>query len=128
MDARTFDKSKLPSRHGVPQVMRALLDGEQNRANVKLDTNQKVASPVSNPISATGGVVGLRGSLAPDGALGKVAGMHKLQSRGRKAWKAPPNSYQSGVLRKYADQVGPARKGAVTHAGGAKEVICYADI
>ena len=36
----------------------------------------------------------------------------------RKAWKAPANPYQSGVLRKYADQVGPARKGAVTHAGG----------
>jgi dihydroxy-acid dehydratase len=32
------------------------------------------------------------------------------------------------VLRKYADQVGPARKGAVTHAGGKAEVICYADI
>ena len=46
----------------------------------------------------------------------------------RKAWKAPPNPYQSGVLRKYADQVGPARKGAVTHAGGRSEVVCYADI
>ena len=46
----------------------------------------------------------------------------------RKAWKAPPNPYQSGALRKYADQVGPARKGAVTDAGGAEEVVCYADI
>lgn len=46
----------------------------------------------------------------------------------RKAWKAPPNGYQSGVLRKYADQVGAARKGAVTHAGGKAEVVCYADI
>ena len=46
----------------------------------------------------------------------------------RKAWKAPPNGYQSGVLRKYADQVGPARQGAVTHPGGKAEVICYADI
>ena len=46
----------------------------------------------------------------------------------RKAWKAPANPYQSGVLRKYADQVGSARKGAVTHAGGSKEVVCYADI
>ena len=36
--------------------------------------------------------------------------------------------YQSGVLRKYADQVGAARKGAVTHAGGKAEVVCYADI
>jgi len=35
---------------------------------------------------------------------------------------------QSGVLRKNADQVGAARKGAVTHAGGKAEVVCYADI
>jgi dihydroxy-acid dehydratase len=46
----------------------------------------------------------------------------------RKAWKAPQNPYQSGVLRKYADQVGPAHKGAVTHPGGRAEVVCYADI
>src|SRR5256714_6343819 len=46
----------------------------------------------------------------------------------RKAWKPPANPYQSGVLRKYADQVGAARKGAVTHAGGKAEVVCYADI
>ena len=48
--------------------------------------------------------------------------------RRKKDWKAPDNPYQSGVLRKYADQVGPARFGAVTHAGGKAEVICYADI
>ncbi len=46
----------------------------------------------------------------------------------RRTWKAPPNPYQSGALRKYADQVGPAHKGAVTHAGGKAEVVCYADI
>lgn len=45
-----------------------------------------------------------------------------------KRWKAPPNPYQSGALRKCADQVGPARKGAVTHAGAREEVVCYADI
>jgi dihydroxy-acid dehydratase len=246
---------------GVPQVMRALLDGgylhedcltvtgktiKQNLENVKFNENQKVVYPVSKPISATGGVVGLQGTLAPEGAIVKVAGMQKLKFRGparcfdceedcfaavdrrdykdgdiliiryegpkggpgmremlsttaalygqgagdkvalitdgrfsgatrgfcighvgpeaavggpialvqdgdmisidaeegrldlevseaelakrRKAWKAPANAYQSGVLRKYADQVGPARKGAVTHAGGKAEVACYADI
>ncbi len=246
---------------GVPQIMRALLDGgylhedcltvtgktiKQNLENVKFNTNQRVVYPVSRPISKTGGVVGLQGSLAPEGAIVKVANMTKLQFRGsarvfdceedcfravenrdyrdgdvliiryegpkggpgmremlsttaalygqgagdqvalitdgrfsgatrgfcighvgpeaavggpialiedgdtividaekgtldlevseaelverRKAWKAPANPYQSGVLRKYADQVGSARKGAVTHAGGSKEVVCYADI
>ena len=246
---------------GVPQIMRALLDGgylhedcltvtgktiKQNLENVKFNADQKVVYPVSRAISPTGGVVGLQGSLAPEGAIVKVAGMSRLKFRGparvfdceedcfqavenrnyedgeilviryegpkggpgmremlsttaalygqgagekvalitdgrfsgatrgfcighvgpeagvggpialvrdgdiiaidaekgtldvelsaaelearRKAWKAPANSYQSGILRKYADQVGPARKGAVTHAGGRAEVVCYADI
>ncbi len=246
---------------GVPQIMKALLEGGllhedcmtvtgktigQNLENVKFNKNQKVVYPVSNPITPTGGVVGLRGSLAPDGAIVKVAGMHTLQFAGpaqcfdceedafaaveqgrieegsviviryegpkggpgmremlsttaalygrglgekvalitdgrfsggtrgfcighvgpeaavggpialikngdiikidavkgtldldvskaelekrRKSWKAPANPYQSGALRKFADQVGPAYKGAVTHAGGKAEVVCYADI
>ncbi len=246
---------------GVPQVMRALLDGgylhedcltvtgktiKQNLESVKFNDNQKVVYPVSKAITPTGGVVGLQGSLAPEGAIVKVAGMTRLKFKGparvfdceedcfaavqhkeykageilviryegpkggpgmremlsttaalygqgvgesvalitdgrfsggtrgfcighvgpeaavggpialirngdmisidaeegrldlevseaelaerRKAWKAPPNGYQSGVLRKYADQVGPARKGAVTHAGGKAEIVCYADI
>jgi dihydroxy-acid dehydratase len=36
--------------------------------------DQKVIRPVSNPLSPTGGVVGLWGSLAPEGAIVKVAG------------------------------------------------------
>lgn len=246
---------------GVPQILKALLDGgfmhgdcitasgktmAENLAEVEFNTDQKVVYPVSNPITPTGGVVGLRGSLAPDGAIVKVAGMTNLQFRGparcfdceedafqavedraykegeviviryegprggpgmremlsttaalygqgvgdkmalitdgrfsgatrgfcighvgpeaavggpialvrdgdmisidaatgsldidvaedelerrRKDWTPPDNPYQSGVLRKYAEQVGPASKGAVTHAGGKAEVICYADI
>ena len=38
--------------------------------------------PASDPITPTGGVVGLRGSLAPDGASVKVAGMARLQFEG----------------------------------------------
>ena len=49
-------------------------------------------------------------------------------ARRRAAWKPPVNMYQSGALRKFADQVGPARYGAVTHAGGKAELHCYADI
>ncbi|CFX48699.1 Dihydroxy-acid dehydratase [Candidatus Filomicrobium marinum] len=246
---------------GVPQILKALLEGgylhgdcmtvsgktmAQNLENVKFNTEQKVVYPVSNPISPTGGVVGLRGTLAPDGAIVKVAGMKKLTFRGparvfdceedafeavdrreynegdvfiiryegpkggpgmremlsttaalygqgvgdkvalitdgrfsgatrgfcighvgpeaavggpiglvrngdmisidadkgtldlevseaelearRAQWQEPANAYQSGVLRKYANQVGPARYGAVTHAGGKAEVHCYADI
>jgi dihydroxy-acid dehydratase len=246
---------------GVPQILKALLDGgllngdcltvtgrtmRQNLECVKFNEDQKVVYPVSNPISPTGGVVGLKGSLAPEGAIVKVAGMKKLTFKGparifdseedafraveardfkegdvivvryegpkggpgmremlsttaalygqgmgdkvalvtdgrfsggtrgfcighvgpeaaaggplgllkdgdiisidaekgtldlevdaaelearRKVWKAPPNSYQSGALWKYAEQVGPARYGAVTHGGAKVEVVCYADI
>ena len=246
---------------GVQQILKALMEGgmlhgecmtvtgktmAENLASVTFNKDQKVVYPVSNPITPTGGVVGLKGSLAPDGAIVKVAGMKNLQFRGpalcfnceedafhavetrqykdgdvfviryegpkggpgmremlsttaalygqgagdkvalitdgrfsgatrgfcvghvgpeaavggpiglvqngdiisldaeagtielevdaaelerrRKNWKVPPNPYQSGALRKFADQVGPARYGAVTHAGGKAEVICYADI
>ncbi|CAA2141569.1 dihydroxy-acid dehydratase [Hyphomicrobium sp. ghe19] len=246
---------------GVQQILKALLEGgilhgdcitvtgktlAQNLESVKFNHDQKVVFPVSNPITPTGGVVGLKGTLAPDGAIVKVAGLKTQKFRGtalcfnceedafqavedrkykagdviiiryegpkggpgmremlsttaalygqgagdnvalitdgrfsggtrglcighvgpeaavggpialvqdgdiitidaekgtldlevseeelerrRKTWKAPPNMYQSGALRKFADQVGPARYGAVTHAGGKAEVLCYADI
>ena len=246
---------------GVPQILKALLDGgilhgdcltvtgktmAENLASVTFNTEQDVVYPVSTPITPTGGVVGLKGTLAPDGAIVKVAGLKNLKFRGparcfdceedafravearsyregevlviryegpkggpgmremlattaalygqgagdkvalitdgrfsgatrgfcvghvgpeaavggpigllrdgdiivmdaetgtldvevdaaelerrRKEWKAPPNPYQSGAIRKFADQVGPARYGAVTHAGGKAEIVCYADI
>jgi dihydroxy-acid dehydratase len=47
----------------------------------------------------------------------------------RKAkWKSRPADFASGYLWKYAQQVGPAVNGAVTHPGGAVEKSCYADI
>jgi len=46
----------------------------------------------------------------------------------RKAWKPRASDFTSGCLWKYAQQVGPARDGAVTHPGGAAEKACYADI
>ena len=82
---------------GVPQILKALYDGgllhgdcmtvtgrtlKQNLEKVTFNTDQKVVYPVSNPITPTGGVVGLKGTLAPDGAIVKVAGLKKLQFRG----------------------------------------------
>jgi dihydroxy-acid dehydratase len=43
-------------------------------------------------------------------------------------WKPRQTNHTSGVLWKYAQQVGPAVDGAVTHPGGAHEKQCYADI
>ena len=246
---------------GVPQVLKALMEGgylhpdcltvtgktlAQNLEDVIFNTDQKVVYPVSNPISKTGGVVGLKGSLAPEGAIVKVAGMKNLKFKGparifdceedafkavsareyndgdviviryegpiggpgmremlsttaalygqgsgdkvalitdgrfsggtrgfcighvgpeaaeggpialirdgdlisidaeastldielsqeeldkrRAQWSPPKNPHTTGALRKYANLVGPARHGAVTHEGAAAEVECYADI
>jgi len=46
----------------------------------------------------------------------------------RKAWAPRENGATSGYLWKYAQTVGPAVNGAVTHPGGAKETQTYADI
>ena len=54
----------------------------ENLDRVEFDPTQKVIYPVSNPLSPTGGVVGLMGSLAPDGAIVKVAGMKNLVFKG----------------------------------------------
>ena len=46
----------------------------------------------------------------------------------RAKWKPRAHDYQSGALWRYAQNVGPAYQGAVTHPGGAAETQCYADI
>ncbi len=51
----------------------------------------------------------------------------ELASR-RKAWAPRRHDYQSGSLWKYAQTVGDAEKGAVTHPGGQAETHVYADI
>jgi dihydroxy-acid dehydratase len=246
---------------GVPMLLRTLLDGgylhgdcltvtgktlAQNLETVVFDHTQAVIRPVANPLSPTGGVVGLRGTLAPDGAIVKIAGMKNLSFRGparcfdceedafqaveakeyregevlviryegpkggpgmremlsttaalygqgmggkvalitdgrfsgatrgfcighvgpeaamggpialirdgdiitidaalgildlevgeeelqrrHNAWTLPKNNTTSGAIWKYAQSVGPARTGAVTHEGASVEVVCYADI
>jgi len=246
---------------GIPLLMKTLLDhghlhGDcmtvtgrtvaENLKSVKWNPHQDVVRPADKPITVTGGVVGMKGNLAPDGAIVKVAGMSELKFTGparvfdceedafeavekrtykegdviviryegpkggpgmremlattaalygqgmggkvalitdgrfsgatrgfcighvgpeaavggpiglirdgdiieldadngtihvrltdaelaerRKAWKPRETSVGSGILWKYAQQVGPAVKGAVTHPGGAGEKACYADI
>ena len=44
------------------------------------------------------------------------------------AWKARPIPFKNGALWKYANEVGPARTGAVTHPAGGVDVECYADV
>ena len=82
---------------GVQVIMRALLDGgylhgdcitvtgktiAEQLEGVTLPADQDVVRPCSDPITPTGGVVGLRGNLAPEGAIVKVAGMKNQKFRG----------------------------------------------
>ncbi|WP_323800646.1 dihydroxy-acid dehydratase [Parasphingorhabdus sp.] len=54
----------------------------ENIEEITWNPDQKVIYDVQHAITPTGGVVGLRGSLAPEGAIVKVAGMARLQFRG----------------------------------------------
>ncbi|MEH6791316.1 dihydroxy-acid dehydratase [Parasphingorhabdus sp.] len=54
----------------------------ENIEEITWNPDQKVIYDVQNAITPTGGVVGLRGSLAPEGAIVKVAGMARLQFHG----------------------------------------------
>ncbi|MEM9206863.1 MAG: dihydroxy-acid dehydratase [Pseudomonadota bacterium] len=78
---------------GIPLLMKTLLDhgflhGDcmtvtgrtiaENMASVEWNDTQDVVRPANDPITPTGGVVGLKGNLAPDGAIVKVAGMSNL--------------------------------------------------
>jgi dihydroxy-acid dehydratase len=248
---------------GIPLLMKTLLDhgflhGDcmtvtgrtmaENLAGVKWNANQDVIYPADKPLTRTGGVVGLKGNLAPEGAIVKVAGMaadkqkftgparcfdceedafeavknrkykegdvlviryegpkggpgmremlsttaalygqgmgdkvalitdgrfsgatrgfcvghvgpeaavggpialvkngdiieldaikgvlavklpdSELERR-KKGWKPRKTDYQSGAIWKYAQMVGSAKDGAVTHPGGRAETHCYADI
>jgi dihydroxy-acid dehydratase len=82
---------------GVPMLLRTLLDAglihgdcmtvtgktiRENLDGVVWDAGQDVIRPTTNPLSPTGGVVGLWGSLAPDGAIVKVAGSTHTRHRG----------------------------------------------
>jgi dihydroxy-acid dehydratase len=82
---------------GIPVVIKELLDNgllhgdcltvtgktlAENHADIVFPDDQDVVHRVSNCIMPTGGVVGLKGNLAPEGAIVKVAGMKKLTFRG----------------------------------------------
>ncbi|MBF9045553.1 dihydroxy-acid dehydratase [Rhodobacterales bacterium LSUCC0031] len=86
------------------------------------------------PEAAIGGPIGLLkdGDMitinAITGELSVALSEAELDTR-RKAWSGPRETiYETGALWKYAQLVGPAVKGAVTHPGATKEKHVYADI
>ena len=100
---------------GVPILIKALLDGgllhkdcltvtgktiEENHENVKFPTDQKVIYSTSNPINKSGGFAGLKGNLAPDGAILKVAGMKRKEFKGNAKCFDDEESALNAVLDK----------------------------
>ena len=105
---------------GVPIIMKALMEGgflhgncltitgksiAENLEKIKFDTsNQKIIYSTDKPISKTGGVIGLQGNLAPDGAIVKVAGMKSLYFEGiAKCFNCEEEAFDAVTKRKYKE-------------------------
>jgi len=73
---------------------------------VEREADGKVIHPVSAPISKTGGVVGLKGNLAPEGAIVKVAGMDPDQqvfSGPARVFECEQDAFEAVQERRYGD-------------------------
>ena len=95
--AGQYVMSDLDKAGGVPVVMKQLLDGgllhgdaltvtgktlEQELETVTEVPDNNIVYPISAPRSPTGGLVVLKGNLAPEGAILKVSGTKHLSHKG----------------------------------------------
>jgi dihydroxy-acid dehydratase len=104
---------------GIPLLMKTLLDhgffhGDcmtvtgrtmaENLKNVKWNDAQDVVRPANRPLSPTGGVIGLKGNIAPEGAIVKVAGMSGLKFSGpARCFDGEEACFQAVKNRKYKE-------------------------
>ncbi|MCX7355566.1 MAG: dihydroxy-acid dehydratase [Alphaproteobacteria bacterium] len=104
---------------GVPILLKALLDGgylhgdcmtvtgktmAENLRGVKLPKDQDVIYPTSRPLSKTGGLVGLKGNLATEGAIVKIAGMKRLAFTGpARVFECEEDCFKAVLQRKYKE-------------------------
>ena len=105
---------------GVSIIMKSLLEGgylhpdcmtvtgktiQENLESVEFNTfNQKIIYSTNKPITKTGGVVGLSGNLAPDGAIVKVAGMESLFFKGvAKCFDCEEDAFKAISKKNYND-------------------------
>ncbi len=104
---------------GIPLLMKTLLDhgfmhGDcmtvtgrtmaENMKSVKWNDAQDVVHPANKPLSKTGGVIGLKGNLAPEGAIVKVAGMSGLKFSGpARCFDGEEACFQAVKNRKYKE-------------------------
>ena len=104
---------------GVPMLLKTLYEGgyihgecmtvtgktmKENLKNIKFNVNQKVLREYNNPLSPDGGVVGLKGNLAPEGAIVKIAGLKKLQFTGKaRCFDNEEDAMNAVQTKKYKD-------------------------
>ncbi len=104
---------------GVPLLMKTLLDNgylhgdcltvtgrtiAENLEKVQWNDQQDVVRPADDPIMPTGGVVGLKGNLAPDGAIVKVAGMKSTYFRGpARCFDSEEECFEAVTNRRYKE-------------------------
>ena len=76
----------------------------ENLQNIAGEADGRVIHPVNVPITRTGGVVGLIGNLAPEGAIVKVAGMKKLKFEGpARVFECEEDAFAAVQKRKYKE-------------------------
>jgi len=104
---------------GVPMLLKTLYDGgyihgdcmtvtgktmRENLKRIKFNPKQKVLRAYNRPLSPDGGVVGLKGNLAPEGGIVKIAGLKKLQFTGRaRCFDNEESAMKAVQSRKYKD-------------------------
>ncbi len=104
---------------GVPMLLKTLYDGsyihgdcmtvtgktmKENLKGIKFNPKQKVLRAYNKPLSPDGGVVGLKGNLAPEGGIVKIAGLKKLQFTGRaRCFDNEESAMKAVQSRKYKD-------------------------
>ncbi len=104
---------------GIPLLMKTLLDhgylhGDcmtvtgrtiaENLKSVKWNPDQDVVRSAAEPLTKTGGVVGLKGNLAPDGAIVKVAGMANQKFTGpARCFDGEEACFEAVRLKKYKE-------------------------
>ena len=125
---------------GIPVVMKVLLEGgylhgdcmtvtgktmAENLKDVHLPDGQDVVRPLSNPITQTGGVVTLRGNLAPEGAIVKVAGMQNLVFKGpARVFECEEDAFEAVEKRNYKEgEVLVIRNEGPTGGPGMREML-----
>jgi dihydroxy-acid dehydratase len=103
---------------GVPVILRALLDAgalhgdcitvtgrtlAENLEGITLPDHQDVVRPRERAIQVTGGLVGVRGNLAPDGGVVKIAGLkHRTHVGPARVFDSEEEAFAAVMQRAYA--------------------------